>query len=289
MNRRSFDDNPAVTLEKWIKDFVRESPSNVMEKSGGPFFDEPLVGFAAGDDPIFEQYKSIIGTQHLTPGEALELHAQAKGDALKPGNTSVVSFIMPIAKATRAKQRHETRVGCLEWNLTRWTGQEFVAKLSRDLVSMLEGLGYAATAPDLEKYHKVDMKSFSSNWSQRHIAFAAGLGTFGLTDAFINPRGMAMRCGSVVTNAPLRATNRTFKDHYGACLFYQGKQCGKCIERCPAGAITAKGHDKQKCSDYLNKGKDIVKEEGREGYIGHYAGCGLCQTGVPCETGIPKG
>ncbi len=26
----------------------------------------------------------------------------------------------------------------------------------------------------------------------------------------------------------------------------------------------------------------------KPGYMGHYSGCGLCQTGVPCEAGIPK-
>ena len=152
---------------------------------------------------------------------------------------------------------------------------------------MLEEVGYLAAAPELEKFHKVDLKSFTSNWSHRHMAFAAGLGTFGLTDGFLNPKGMAMRCGSVVTDAVIQATPRRWNDPYGACLFYQHKECGRCIQRCPAGAISAKGHDKQKCSDYLGQGKEILKQLGREGYIGHYAGCGLCQTKVPCEAGIP--
>jgi epoxyqueuosine reductase QueG len=61
------------------------------------------------------------------------------------------------------------------------------------------------------------------------------------------------------------------------------------MERCPAGAITEQGHDKNKCRDFLlNKQKVILKELGREeGYIGRYLGCGLCQTKVPCEACIP--
>jgi epoxyqueuosine reductase QueG len=92
----------------------------------------------------------------------------------------------------------------------------------------------------------------------------------------------------VVTDVALPPTPRSFGDHHGACLFYHGEMCGRCIGRCPAGAISAQGHDKKKCSDYLNFGRQIVKERGQErDYIGHYPGCGLCQTKVPCEDRIP--
>lgn len=285
----SFLNDPALFIDMAVKDFVRDSPSNALaDAGGGPMFDEPLIGFADGDDPLFEDYKKIIGPHHLTPREALGLYLEAKGVTAKLDHVSVVSFIMPISKATRVKQRLETRVGCIEWNHTRWRGHDFIAELSRYLVSALESQGQQAVAPDAQKFHRVDLKSFTSNWSHRHMAFAAGLGTFGLTDGFLNSKGLAMRCGSIVTDAAIKPTGRKWSDPYGACLFYQHKECGRCIARCPAGAITAKGHDKQKCSDYLNQGKEIVRQLGREGYIGHYAGCGLCQTKVPCESTIPK-
>lgn len=284
----SFENDPALFIDQTVKDFVRESPSNVLrDAGGGPIFDEPLVGFADGDNPLFQEYKKIIGPDHLTPREAMGLHLQQKGTSLSPSHVTVISFIMPISKATREKQRQETTVACLEWNRTRWHGQDFILELSRHVVSVLEGLGYHAVAPEAEKFHKVDLRAFTSNWSHRHMAYAAGLGTFGLTDGFLNPKGMAMRCGSVVTDAIVKPTLRKYDGPYGGCLFYQHKECGRCIARCPAGAITAKGHDKRKCSDYLSYGREIVKQLGREGYIGHYAGCGLCQTKVPCESGIP--
>jgi epoxyqueuosine reductase len=61
--------------------------------------------------------------------------------------------------------------------------------------------------------------------------------------------------------------------------------CGLCIERCPAGAITNSGHDKVKCQQYL---KDIGYRP-KENYhiVKSVAGCGLCQTGVPCEAANP--
>jgi epoxyqueuosine reductase QueG len=72
-------------------------------------------------------------------------------------------------------------------------------------------------------------------------------------------------------------------------LFYSQGSCKKCAERCPAQAITEKGHDKVKCGAYLQEMREIAKRMGKtEGYIGKaYLGCGFCQTGVPCEDRIP--
>jgi hypothetical protein len=43
-----------------------------------------------------------------------------------------------------------------------------------------------------------------------------------------------------------------------------------------------------KCLDILfNEQKPWIEGEHGKGYMGQYAGCGLCQTGVPCESRIP--
>jgi hypothetical protein len=56
----------AQFIEEEIKTFTRISPRNRMPDSDNDFiFDEPLVQFAAGDDPIFLEYKTIIAPTHL--------------------------------------------------------------------------------------------------------------------------------------------------------------------------------------------------------------------------------
>jgi len=60
--------------------------------------------------------------------------------------------------------------------------------------------------------------------------------------------------------------------------------CGICIERCPVGAITENGHDKNACREFVYSQVDYILETYG---IDIYA-CGLCQTGVPCERGIPR-
>ncbi|OGN94858.1 MAG: hypothetical protein A2Z75_03290 [Chloroflexi bacterium RBG_13_50_10] len=292
MNRELFEGDAAAFLEKAIKEYVATSPANCFESfDGGCIFDEPLVGFDDGDDAIFQDYKTIIGDFHLTPREALAKHLESKGSQKRPSEVSVISFVLPVTYETRLSLRKETMVPSLRWNHTRWRGQHFINELSRHVVSLLESLSFQAVAPELADFFKLENlpSGYASNWSQRHIAYAAGLGTFSLNDGFITERGMAMRCGSVVTDAGIPPSLRIYKDHLANCLFYRDGSCRRCAERCPAGAIGEQGHDKNKCLEFLfTKQKAILKELGREeGYIGRYLGCGLCQTKVPCEARIP--
>jgi len=61
--------------EEWfiqtITDKILHHPENGMEYPfyDEPVFDAPLVGFVRGNDPIFDQYKEIIGPHHFTPFE----------------------------------------------------------------------------------------------------------------------------------------------------------------------------------------------------------------------------
>jgi epoxyqueuosine reductase len=133
---------------------------------------------------------------------------------------------------------------------------------------------------------KKNDRGYISNWSERHLAYAAGLGTFSLSDGFITESGIAHRCGSVVTDLDIPTSPRNATGPYANCLYYVNGECGVCIQRCPAGAITEAGHDKIKCREYLRKigyrdvkgGYDIEKS---------VSGCGLCQTKVPCEAVNP--
>jgi len=292
LNRESFEANPTGFLEKAIKEYVAQSPGNRLETFGGdPIFDEPLIGFADGDDTIFQDYKTIIGDFHLTPREVLEKHLVSRNGKQSIANVSVISFILPISQKTRLSMHQETVVASLRWNHTRWHGQDFINELSRYVVSLLESLDHQAVAPGLADFFVV--KDFpsgrASNWSERHIAYAAGLGTFSLSDGFITPRGIAMRCGSVVTDAKLPPSPRPYIDYRANCLFYLDGTCRSCIERCPAEAISEQGHDKNKCKEFIyTKETEILKELGREEeYIGRFVACGLCQTKVPCEAKIP--
>lgn len=293
--QHQFEASPGEFLKKAVRDYIAQSPNNRFQAfPEDPIWDEPLVGFAAGDDPIFREYKTIIGDFHVTPREALEMYLNSTAwghkDLIK--DVSVISFILPATEKTRASNRPETEVCSLRWNHTRFQGQETIARLSRYLVTLIESLGYIAVAPELARWFEAVRLpgGLASKWSQRHIAYAAGLGTFGLSDGFISPKGVAIRAGSVVCNLALPPSSRPYAGHYANCLFHSRGICKKCAARCPAGAISEKGHDKAICGAYLNQMREIAIRQGRTaGYIGQaYLGCGFCQTGVPCEDRIPE-
>ena len=270
-------------LRSEITRIVQEHPANRLLDDSGPYFEDPLVGFAAANNPLFEEYKQIIGPFHLTPDKVLR--AELCPAALKA--ETVISWVLPVAVAVRRSNRRETRLPSHEWAHTRAHGEEFNNNLRRTIVALLEEWGHQAVAPLLSSaFTRVDdgPAGIASSWSERHAAYAAGLGTFSLSDGLITPRGIAHRLGSVVTDLVLPPSTPVAGDHRAYCLVFRGRECTSCIRRCPASAITEHGHDKNICSEYTYT--TALSEVGEE-YQVSVTGCGLCQTGVPCESRIP--
>jgi len=273
-----------VILDEILR-FVRESPDNRFPDSDRPYFEEPLIGFAAANDPLFSEYKRVIGDFHLTPGEIMEnTYGVGIGEA-----RTVVCWILPISGATRESNRREEKMPSREWALTRAHGEHFNTRLRMHLVEMLGLWGTQAVAPLLSGMWRpvLDPRvGMASTWSERHAAYAAGLGTFSLNDGFITEKGIAHRCGSIITNETITPTRKTCRDPWSNCLFSHDGSCGLCIERCPVGAISRQGHDKEKCQAFvygeLRKSAGVL-------YGVMETGCGLCQTRVPCECKIPDG
>jgi epoxyqueuosine reductase len=288
-----FNNDPKRFIEQTIRKFARTSPANRLDDFGGELiFEEPLVGLADGDDPLFNEYKKVVHESHFLPRDILRLHLSETPKPSSPNleSVSVISFVFPINTETIKVNAKEKEGPSLRWNHTRWKGHDFIAEFSNYLVSLLEAMGACALAPEFSPFFKMLFLSdgFASNWSQRHMAYAAGLGTFSLNDGFITAKGLAMRCGSVVTNLKLEPSTRPYINHLANCLFHATGKCGECIRRCPGGAISEKGHDKLKCFNVLyEKQKPWIAGAHGPGFIGKYAGCGLCQTGVPCAQRIP--
>ena len=276
----------AAWIENVILDCIENSSVNTLQ---GPFhekaFENPLVGFSSGDDSLYESYKEVVGPFHWTP---LEIFTRTfPGLRANATDLTVISWILPQTKATKADNRKETTYPAERWARARIFGEEVNVKLRNRVVDVLQKAGYEAIAPMLApawEQKLSDQYVFASTWSERHAAYAAGLGTFGLCDGLITPRGKAMRTGSVVARIKIPPTPRPYDDHRAYCLFYSQGICGKCIKRCPVDALSKSGHDKVKCLQHL---KPATEEYVKANYKFDGYGCGLCQVGVPCESRIP--
>lgn len=261
------------TITEKMNEFVASSAGNIInaEKALTPeqedlvIYDMPLIGIASADDPLFSEMKKpdVIGPHFMLPEEWLS------------GAKSVISVFMPysdaIKKANAAAPGKEVS---LEWLHGRIEGHEFLMKVIRYIESMLLNNGYKTMIPASDPRFEKDEFEGTSNWSERHIAYICGLGTFGLSKGLITKSGTAGRVISIITDAKLTATEREYTEVYEYCNF-----CGACVTRCPAGAISLeKGKEKLTCEAFVHKEHEI--------YSGYY-GCGKCQTGVPCQSKIP--
>jgi ferredoxin len=278
--------DPVQQIVREIRRFCGTRANNMGPEHPEPSWAEPLIGFARGDDPVFDEFKTAVGAFHWTPLEAFSTAFPAT--TVQAHELAVVVWVLPQTSATKTDNTAQTRLPSERWARSRIFGEIFNVSLRRMVAEKLTGAGYQACVPtELPGYGTVDSQRYfrASTWSERHMAYAAGLGTFGLCDGLITPVGKAMRVGSVLARMPVEPAERPYSDHRAYCLYYARGTCGECIPRCPAGALSHEGHEKSRCSAFLDTTRSHVEEEfGFQGY-----GCGLCQTGVPCESGIPAG
>jgi len=266
----------------WVVEYVLKSPLNSLHVAEGlPAWDAPIIGTATGEDEIFVDYKKHVGPHHWHPAEAFREHFQTwRGTA---ADLSVIVWVLPQTWRTRRENGQARQYPAESWIRSRIFGEQMNDSLRHDFAEWLQSCGIRAFAPVLSS----SWKRFgweTSTWSERHAAYAAGLGTFGLCDGLITPRGKAVRIGSVIAEIPLEPDKRPYRDRHEYCLYFRDGSCGACVDRCPAGAISRKGHDKSLCNAYCH---GVIEEYSmREFRLPGY-GCGLCQTDVPCEAGFP--
>lgn len=257
-----------------IESFVATDARNVIpEIPGLAIYEEPLVAFTAADDPMYRDLKKegIIGPHHLLPSEWLA------------GAKSVVVYFLPFSKGITDSNKSDG-MPSREWYLSRFWGEEFNNAVRDHVVGELTRAGHAAIAP--VRSDRFVMLPATSNWSERHNAYIAGMGTFCLSYSFITEKGCAGRFGSVITDLGLSASVRSAGSLMENCIYDENGTCGDCIARCPAGAITAEKKDHPTCLNFL---VEKILAEYPQKYGGIYAGgCGKCQTAVPCSRTNPN-
>ena len=271
-----------VQFEKALREYIQSSPDNFVtaetalrpDLAGMRIFDEPLIGYAYAADPYFAEAKKpeIIGSHFMSPQEWLE------------GAKTVISVFLPICEQVRKANRKDMSWPADEWLHARIGGQTFQNQISAFAENLLKTQGFSALAPAIDSRisrglstisDKTDEAYYTSNWSERHIAYAAGLGTFGLSKGLITKKGVAGRYLSIITSAVFEPDKRPYSGVYDYCIF-----CDACAKNCPVNAITKeKGKLHYPCSVFL----DNTREK-----CAPYYGCGKCQVKVPCEDKAPN-
>lgn len=274
-------------LQEILYEFIDNSPLNFLgaandvntpednfgELKGMRFFDHPVFSIGRADDPGFKMIKQpeVAGEYHLLPQDML------------PDAKTVISIVLPHTRSTVESNKKDSTTPSTEWVYTRTDGQQVLIATGVRVMDALIADGYKAVTPYTDKKYLVQggtdiapgkehMPPLSSNWSERHVGYVTGAGTFGLSTNFISKVGSAVRLISVITDWDVEPDACDYDNWLGYC-----NQCGACVRKCPAQAhfTDRPGKDKLKCVAYL-------REHGRP-HPPRLPSCGKCQTGTPCE------
>ena len=297
--RQKLKKNPEQYLAATIKHYALNNPASHMpDFNNEPIIAEPLVGFADGFDPIFMEYKKseIIGEFHLTPEEAFNIFLEKQGKTRpekKPPAISVISVAFPPSRETRLSNPPKAPMASVRWGRAYGAAFGLMLETLNRVVSLLEAAGHRAVAPVLTRPPSIKISPGGlpyTDWSEKHAAYAAGLGTFGLHTSLITPAGIPLHIGSVITDLPLKPSPRANDNYRVFCLHFRDASCQLCADHCPSGAVNTMAFQGKKCLEYARNElpKLNARINGDTGKDAHPM-CALCQIRVPCEAGIPRG
>ena len=174
------------------------------------------------------------------------------------------------------------------WLHARIEGQRFVMAFCKEIQKILgiegiesvipaaDGRFCSVTKPDPKRVGNWQDASYTSNWSERHVAFVCGLGTFGLSKGIITEKGMAGRLGSLIVTETFEARKRKYTDLYEYCTRLRGVYSAL-PRRC----------------DFYGRGKEVIAHvihfwNQRRRRTLHGMGAENVRLKVPCESRIPK-
>jgi epoxyqueuosine reductase QueG len=244
------------TIESFVRGFVRDYSEKNRTRTR---WEGPLVGFAGAADPLCTDLKRWVSETHSLPEDWLE------------GARTVIVYFVPFNRKTSLRNRHGEKAS-VEWAVAYVETNQLLTELGRRLSEELGAAGFrSARVPPT---HNFDERRLISDWSHRHFAWIAGLGTFGLNRMLITEKGCCGRLGSLVSDVLIEPTPRPKKEF---CLFKHDGTCKKCVDHCFSGALKVDSYDRKKCYEVCLTNAETHSE------LGLADVCGKCVSGVPCS------
>lgn len=244
------------TLKEWVEGFIVKYIEEYPDRNFGPkIWRTPLVGYADANHPYIRRLPEIVMPEHSLPEDFLE------------DSRIIISYFVPFTKElAQTNVQVAGNAASKEWSEAYSYTNHMMGELNEQLAEELRSMGYRAAVPKWETNRTL----LKSNWSQRHIAYVAGLGTFGINNMLISGKGCCGRYNSIVTDIPVEADVPLEEEN---CLYKSRGICKKCIRNCFSGALTVEGFDRRKCRETCSKNPEGV--------------CGKCDTNIPCAFTAP--
>jgi epoxyqueuosine reductase QueG len=238
---------------------------HVAEVAHGKIWKAPIVGTAAADRKEFADLRRVVSPTHLLPVDVL------------PDAKSVLSFFVPFDNAI-AKGNADGKFSSTDWASAYVATNELIAAMGDVVSAVLARQGFRVGK--IPATHNFDETTLLSDWSHRHVAWIAGLGSFGLNNMLITDRGTCGRLGSIVTDYPFGdSATRPVTER---CLYRINGSCGLCRTRCPAGAYSNGLYDRHACYRVCLENARLHRD------IGYADVCGKCLVALPCSLRDPS-
>lgn len=220
----------------------------------------PIVRYADAQGAPVRRLREVVVPGHYMPEDFL------------PAPTVILSYYLPLRREI-GKSNIAGDMASAQWAGAYLATNALAARVGSALAGRIRALGHRAAVP--ENIGIISDTVLMSRWSQRHIAWAAGHGTFGLNNLLISDAGCCGRYYSLVTDLPIAPDAPLQAER---CLYKRDGTCGVCARRCVAGALTPDGFDRAACyaaclkNDAIHPGADV---------------CGKCAVGLPCAHACP--
>ena len=217
---------------------------------------KPVVKFADAHSEHIRNLRNIVVDDHYLPTDFL------------PDAKNVLSYYLPFKKHV-ADSNIKNRLASAQWANAYNATNEMVPYINSYLLEVITTKGYGAAVP--QNIGIISNSMLMSRWSQRHIAWIAGHGTFGINNMLISEKGCCGRYFSIVTSLPVIPDQIMAAER---CLFKSKGNCGVCVDKCMAGALTTQSYNREQCremcmeNDAIYNGADV---------------CGKCVVGLPCS------
>ena len=217
---------------------------------------EPVIKYGDVNNPLFDKLKELVDPNHYHPLDYL------------PGGTLVLSYFLSFKKEV-AESNVDGKLISEPWALAYEHSNKMSAYINEELCKYIKSIGYDACPP--RDAGMISDGNPRSRWSQRHVAYVCGHGTFGLNNMLISDKGCVGRYYSVVTSLPIEADPVVTEER---CLYKKSGSCKLCVKRCVADALTVGEFRRLKCLDQCNINEETYPAAGA---------CGKCVVGLPCS------
>jgi epoxyqueuosine reductase QueG len=247
------------TINSSVIEYERNNKINKLWK-------EPIIEFISAGNISLLSLKELVCSDHFMPYDIL------------PDAKSIISYFIPFQEYI-VKSNIKGPMASTEWAVANIKTDNLIRIINENIEILMRK--HKHKAGRISVIHSFDTKKLVTTWSHMHIAYLAGMGTFGINNMLITKSGCCGRFGSILINYKFDEY-KPIGEIKEKCLHKLYGVCGVCQSNCVVRCFENNSFDREKCYEQCLKNREHHKK------YGHADVCGKCQVNLPCSTKEPE-